>query len=65
MTANKGINSLFTVLILVLIAVQLAPTLFGEADNLSTADGVPSWVATIVPIVLGVFFIYLIWKPTM
>lgn len=58
---DAKIGTLFGFLILVLVATALAPTLFSNS-NLSGVAGVPSWVVTLVPIIVGIFVVMLIYK---
>lgn len=63
-TASQ-IEYLIGALILVVIAVALAPTMFASANNLSntTANpGVPSWVPTILIIVIGAGLVFLVYE---
>ena len=61
MAVGAQMDKMFGYLIVTLIATALAPTLFANA-NLSGVAGVPSWVVTIVPILIGVFIVLLLWK---
>ena len=59
------VNYLFAGLIVIVFATALAPTMFERIQNLSGVAGVPSWVSTILPIVVGAGLVFLIWRSIM
>lgn len=61
MAMNASINKYFSYLVLLIIATALAPTLFTYANLTGTAN-VPGWVTVITPILVGVFFVLMLWK---
>lgn len=59
---NKTTGALVGVLIAVILVVAFAPEIFGGIANLSSVSGVPSWVLTLAPILLGLMLIGVIAK---
>lgn len=55
-----SMDKAITVLLVVVLVGALAPTMF--ETNWSAITGAPSWVGTIIPILIGVAIIYLIYK---
>ena len=51
--------------ILVAIVAALSPEIFEDLDGLSTATGVPSWVPTVLIIVAGAGFVFLVYRRLM
>lgn len=57
---GSSMDKSITVLLVVVLVGALAPTMF--ETNWSAITGAPSWVGTIVPILIAVAIIYLIYK---
>ena len=63
--AMAKVNYLFAGLIVIVFATALAPTMFDSIQNLTGVTGVPSWVTTILPLVVGAGLVFLIWRAIM
>lgn len=48
--------------ILITVVVDLAPSIFGGITNLTAIDGVPTFVTTALPLLIGVAIMFAIWK---
>lgn len=62
---GHAIEFLIGGLILVVLVTALSPTIFGNVNNLSNATlnpGVPTWVPTVIFVVVGAGLIFMVWK---
>lgn len=59
---SKHMNSLVGGLIVVVLATALAPEMFENIDGLTEAAGVPSWVPSVLLVIVGAGIVFLIWK---
>lgn len=57
--AKGGVDKALGAVILVVIATALAPTMFENADNIT---GAPTWVTTVLVVIIGAGLVTLIWK---
>lgn len=62
MNVSSKIEYLIGALIVVVLATALAPTMFENVENLTNATGVPSWVPTVLFVIVGAGLVFLIWK---
>ena len=62
MAKFTSMSKLFGMLILIVSAVAVAPTIFTELDDLETAAVAPDWVVTLLIIIAGVGLVYLVWR---
>lgn len=58
---NSRITMLFGLLILIVLLVALAPTMFAGI-NATNIPGAPSFFITILPLLIAVSLIFVIWK---
>ena len=56
---NGRISTLIGALIFVVLAVALAPSMFLGLTNITSA---PSWVGTVLPVIVGAGLVFMIWK---
>lgn len=61
-SVDSKMNFLIGALIVVVLATALAPTMFENVDNLSNATGVPSWVPTVLFVIVGAGLVFLVWR---
>jgi len=59
---DKNMTFLITGLIIVLLAVNLAPEMFSGVAGLENESGVPGWVPTVLYVIVGAGIVFLIWK---
>lgn len=64
---NRGkvsgkITYLIGALIVVVLATALAPTMFDNVSNLSDVSSVPTWVPTVLFVIIGAGLVFLIWR---
>jgi len=62
---NNKISYLIGALIVVVMAVAIAPELFSSTTgiaNLSGMTGVPTWLPTVLYVVVGAGLLFLIWN---
>ncbi|MFW6130784.1 MAG: hypothetical protein ACOC56_06320 [Atribacterota bacterium] len=62
---DKKMTALIGALIVIVLATSLAPTMFENVDELTNATGVPSWVPTVLVVIVGAGLVYLIWDTFM
>lgn len=63
--AGNHIEYLIGALILVVIATSLAPTMFSNTADLGNTTlnpSVPTWVPTVMYVIIGAGLVFLIWK---
>lgn len=53
------IMALVGALIVIVLAVQLGPTMFDGADNIT---GAPSWVDVALPVIIGAGLVLFVWR---
>jgi len=58
---NSRITMLFGLLILIVLMVALAPTMF-SGINATAIPGAPTFFITILPLLIAVALIFVIWK---
>ncbi len=59
---SGNITYLIGALIIVVLAVALAPTMFSGLADLSSNPDVPSWVGPVMVVIVGAGLVFLIWK---
>lgn len=63
---QAGINSKMTALIGAVIVIflvsALAPEIFTQLDTLSTSAETPSWVPTVMFVIVGAGLVFLVWR---
>lgn len=59
---DSKIGYLIGALIVVVLAVNLAPEMFAGIGSLNTSDGVPVWVPLVLYVIVGAGIVFLIWK---
>lgn len=59
---NSHVEYLIGALILIVLAVALAPTIFESVNTLNGTAGVPTWVPTVLYVIVGAGLVFLIWK---
>jgi len=59
---DSKISYLIGALIVVVLATALAPTMFEEIDGLQNSTGVPSWVPTVLFVIVGAGLVFIIWR---
>lgn len=65
MEINKTVETLFALLIITLIAVELLPMIFdGFAGLLGVESNVPSWIVVVLQILVGFGLVVLYMKLT-
>lgn len=62
MNINSQISYLIGALIVIVLAVSLAPTMFAGVNDLQNETGVPSWVPTVLFVIVGAGLVFLIWR---
>lgn len=62
MNVDSKISYLIGALIVVVLATALAPTMFENVTNLSNDSDVPSWVPTVLFVIVGAGIVFLIWR---
>lgn len=60
--ASAKVNYLFGALVVIIFATALAPTMFEAVANLTGVTGVPTWMTTLLPIVIAMGLVFLIWR---
>jgi protein-S-isoprenylcysteine O-methyltransferase Ste14 len=61
-SVNSKMQFLIGALIVVVLATSLAPTMFTNVNDLVNGTGVPSWVPTVLFVIVGAGLVFLIWK---
>lgn len=56
------VTGLVGALIVIILAVNLAPEMFAGVEGLETATGVPDWVPTVLFVIIGAGIVFLIWR---
>jgi hypothetical protein len=56
------INYLVGALIVIVLAVALAPEMFSGVEGLENETGVPTWVPTVLYVIIGAGIVFLIWR---
>lgn len=59
---NGHIEYLIGGLLLVVLLSAFAPTIFTNLQNVNTTSGAPSWLPTILTIIVGIGLVLLAWK---
>ena len=59
---DSKISYLIGALIVVVLATSLAPEMFVAITDLENATGVPSWVPTVLFVIIGAGLVFLIWR---
>jgi len=59
---NNKITYLIGALIVIVLAVNLAPEMFSSISNLSGDANTPSWVPTVLFVIVGAGLVFMIWK---
>lgn len=59
---DKLITFLIGALVVVVLAVQLAPTMFEGVSDLENQSNTPDWVPAVLYVIIGVGLIFLIWR---
>lgn len=62
MQINDSMTKIIGALIIVVLAVALAPTMFSSVSDLVNSTGVPSWVPTVLYVIIGAGIVFLIWR---
>ena len=62
MNIDSKIRYLIGALIVVVLATSIAPTMFTNVNDLVNSTGVPSWVPTVLFVIVGAGLVFLIWK---
>lgn len=55
---SKAMLAMLMMVIIVQLMISFAPTMF---DGLTNITGAPTWVGTVLPILIGAFLIFIIW----
>lgn len=61
-SVDSKISYLIGALIVVVLATNLAPSMFSSVNDLDNATGVPSWVPTVLFVIIGAGLVFLIWR---
>ena len=61
-SVNGHVEYLIGALILIVLATALAPTIFSSVNDLNGSAGVPTWVPTVLYVIIGAGLVFLIWK---
>jgi hypothetical protein len=59
---SKGMEYAIGAVILVSVIVALAPTVFTDLASSNFTDVAPTWVSTVLPIIIGAGFVFLLWR---
>lgn len=59
---DASMKKLLYGLVIVLMAVSLAPTIFGNINDLDTSNGTPVWLKVTLPVVVGAGVLFMIWR---
>lgn len=59
---GSHVEYLIGALILIVLATSLAPTLFSSVNDLNGSAGVPTWVPTVLFVIVGAGLVFMIWK---
>ena len=58
-----SMGKLFGALIIIVMTVALAPTIFDELSSLGGVESeVPTWVVTLLTLISGVGLVFIVWK---
>ena len=49
-------------LIVIVLAVALAPTMFTGVESLANESSTPAWVPTVLYVIIGAGIVFLIWR---
>lgn len=59
---NGKISFLVGALIVIVLATALGPTMFSNVAGLENNSDTPSWVPTVLYVIVGAGLVFLIWK---
>ena len=59
---NSKMSGLVGALIIVVLAVALAPTMFGDIAVLGADENTPNWVGPVLFVIVGAGIVFLIWR---
>ena len=62
LNVSKGMEYAIGAVILVSVIVALAPTIFDDLANATFTGSAPTWVSTVLPIIVGAGFVFLLWR---
>lgn len=59
---SPKVTGLISALILIVLAVALAPTMFYNLNATGLGTNSPSWLATVLPIIVAAGLVFIIWR---
>jgi protein-S-isoprenylcysteine O-methyltransferase Ste14 len=59
---DSKINYLVGALIVIVLAVALAPEMFSGVSELENETNTPGWVPTVLYVIIGAGIVFLIWR---
>ena len=62
MNVTSGMEYAIGAVILVSIIVALAPTIFTDLASNNFTSVAPTWVSTVLPVIVGAGFVFLLWR---
>ena len=63
MKIDKTVGKLFGVLVVILLAVEVLPLIFdGIAGMTGLESEVPSWLTTVLTVIIGAGMVFMIWR---
>jgi len=62
MAKMKNVDYLIGLVILIVLATALAPTIFTNINALNTSDGTPTWVKAVMFVIAGAAIVLLVWR---
>lgn len=61
-SVNGKISYLIGAVIVIVMAVAVAPEMFDSLIQLNNTSGVPTWVPTVLFVIVGSGLVFLIWR---
>ncbi len=62
MAVSQNLNIVFGAVILIMVVVALLPDIFSGVAGLEAETDIPTWVSTIIGVVIAGGFVMLIWN---
>lgn len=59
---NGKMTALISAVIVIFLVTALAPEMFTQLDALSTSTTTPSWVPTVMFVIVGAGLVFLVWR---
>lgn len=59
---DKKMTSLIGSVIVIFLVAQLAPEIFSQIENMTGMSSVPSWVPSVMFVIVGAGIVFLVWN---